>query len=427
VKVAYPHDGIDYNPHPVGLYSLLWQVGGKSMVKNLDTDKYPIGKFRHHKALDTLGNMPLQLTEVDSGYIESGFEFSSDCASNYFGHQFIPSKILVEYHKNGGGRLVTRSMDPRHNSAKFFNTPNLTIRSAGRTHFDLYSLRISPASGNPYNCPDVKIVKIRNDRRIDSIVIPFGCGMSSRQTLKEIDLNWKGISSVELSSAKAFSVDEVNGSPGIAKFENIDHVRLTYDTWDVASVFQHLPIGPVVHPNVLITNNGGGRWYNYWKHGNQWMNFNAPYIQIEGNEQPVSFYHLHVQHSQNDVKVRLKNARSVRIFGVKVENPRTVLRAYNSNDIHVYGHGGMTNPIPGHNQYYFENCQNYKVVSLAEQLYEYNSPGKNYWNYLVKTDYSEALYKSLKDVRVQDVYTNDDFYRPLWWEFATDRESEQMP
>ncbi|MDV7392813.1 hypothetical protein RZS08_15700, partial [Arthrospira platensis SPKY1] len=51
---------------------------------------------------------------------------------------------------------------------------------------------------------------------------------------------------------------------------------------------------PNRYPNVIITGNGGGRWYTFWFHGRQGLTQETPFLRVHDTTEPLHIYHLHL-------------------------------------------------------------------------------------------------------------------------------------
>ena len=122
------------------------------------------------------------------------------------------------------------------------------------------------------------------------------------------------------------------------------------------------------HPSILITGNGGGRWYSYHA-----MQFFAETTQsqrailIEGTSQPLHFYNFEPQGGEGLAVAEIRNARNVSLYGCKTECDTTFLRVVDSDHIRIFGHGGIGNPEAGGVLYVFERTPNFLIANVADQ------------------------------------------------------------
>ena len=136
------------------------------------------------------------------------------------------------------------------------------------------------------------------------------------------------------------------------------------------------------HPFVIIEGNGGGKWYNFFIHGNPSPDESAyRHILIRNTKNYLGFYHLHAQHSEGDSQCEIDNSRNIRIYGVKTECANGFLRIKNSSDIRIYGHSGWGTTFPGTGLYTFEDCDDYLLSCFGgfiKDTAEAKSPWKKY-------------------------------------------------
>jgi len=135
------------------------------------------------------------------------------------------------------------------------------------------------------------------------------------------------------------------------------------------------------HPAVLVSGNGGGRWYNFL-YENFWPGHphqqlcgdlfpKAPFIKIAGASGNNRFYHFLIQHMKGPKRyhIEIEDAAAVRIYGTKNEPFANFLRAADSGRVEVHGIGGGANRwYPDIAMFLFENCREIFVTSYADQV-----------------------------------------------------------
>jgi len=125
---------------------------------------------------------------------------------------------------------------------------------------------------------------------------------------------------------------------------------------------------PMDHASILITGNGGGKWYSYHA-----MQFFAETTQsqrailIEGTRQPLHFYNFEPQGGEGLAVAEIRNSRNVSLYGCKTECDTTFLRVVDSDHIRIFGHGGIGNPKVGGALYVFERTPNFLIANVADQ------------------------------------------------------------
>jgi len=135
------------------------------------------------------------------------------------------------------------------------------------------------------------------------------------------------------------------------------------------------------HPAVLVSGNGGGRWYNFF-YENFWPGHpyqrlcgellpKAPFIKISGAGGNNRFYHFLLQHMKGDNRyhIEVENAAAVSIHGIKVEPFANFLKATNTDRVEIHGFGGGLNRwYPDIAMMLFEDCREVMVTSYADQV-----------------------------------------------------------
>ncbi|MDZ4199443.1 MAG: glycosyl hydrolase family 28-related protein [Kiritimatiellia bacterium] len=127
-------------------------------------------------------------------------------------------------------------------------------------------------------------------------------------------------------------------------------------------------------PLVRIAGQGGGKWYNFFVHGNHGQPAEYRHLLVDGAKGPLAFYHLHAQHSPADAQCEIRDSTDVTVYGVKTEGVKTFLRVWRSNHIRIYGHGGIGAPVdpfqPGWPaaQYVFEEVPHFLISNIGDQV-----------------------------------------------------------
>jgi len=371
VYPAGPYNNEAHSPVPCVHYSLLWQSNGSSIIRNTSHDSKVTNNYR--PSLVVLNNLTkdnwLSLKSIASPSTINGFVFSSNCESQYFNQTKLPSRIFVET-VSGNKRLMARSISPFNAAANSSTKSNIIIENNGSL-FTINSLKLANASWNPLGGDTVLIEGYSGTTKvIEKTVLMAGIN-KPRVSLETVILGWSNLTKVTINSSAMFSIDDVTINNVTTNFESVvaDAIvsgvdynnALYYDT------MRDLPLSNINHHLVKIT--GGVRWFNFWKHGDTWMRPTQAYICVENNTHPVNFYHFHAQHSMNDQKLLLNNAKDVSVFGIKTENAGYFIQSLNSNNIRVFGHGGLTTAPKGSMHYKFKNTTNYLVSSLTDEVY----------------------------------------------------------
>jgi hypothetical protein len=131
------------------------------------------------------------------------------------------------------------------------------------------------------------------------------------------------------------------------------------------------------YPEVVITGNGGGRWYGVMHAHNSKRDYpgESRRLLVEGTSQPLIFYNLEIEDSTSDWQSEIRNARNVAIYGFKTEN-HNVLLVNNSTNIALIGSGGA-------NQLKVLNSNSVLMTNLNPQ----NKDPERYTGYLLEEEY----------------------------------------
>ena len=125
---------------------------------------------------------------------------------------------------------------------------------------------------------------------------------------------------------------------------------------------------PMIRPSVLITGNGGGKWYNY--HVGQFFTLTTRdqrAILMDGVSEPLHFYNFEPQGGEGTSVAEIRNSKDVSIYGCKTECDTTFLRVADCDHIRIFGHGGIGNASPGGSLYVFERTPNFLIANIADQ------------------------------------------------------------
>lgn len=104
-------------------------------------------------------------------------------------------------------------------------------------------------------------------------------------------------------------------------------------------------------PLVLITGNGGGRWYDFWNDSDAGQGSTYRHIKIDGTSEPLKIYMLNAETDTDLPQAEIVNASNVQVFQTKWEGDavvngvtkrinQPVLDITNSTDISVFGFSG---------------------------------------------------------------------------------------
>jgi hypothetical protein len=130
---------------------------------------------------------------------------------------------------------------------------------------------------------------------------------------------------------------------------------------------------PIKHSAVLVTGNGGGKWYNFWCHGYYPYDNDVRILKIHGTRHRFQIYQLHGQHSHADAIFEISHASNVDVYGTKTECHTRFMDIHDSQKIRIFGMGGAFGPglnVKGETQpyYWFKNCSDFLVACMGQQI-----------------------------------------------------------
>ncbi|OHD63468.1 MAG: hypothetical protein A2096_17295 [Spirochaetes bacterium GWF1_41_5] len=122
-------------------------------------------------------------------------------------------------------------------------------------------------------------------------------------------------------------------------------------------------------PQVLIENNGGGKWYNFFIESAYNYLPSYRHLSIRNSKEPLSFYHLHAQDSDVFAQCEISNSANVNIYGIKTEHQTRFLYAQDCRNISVFGIGGYATAIKGSSHFVFKNCADFLLANPGDQAW----------------------------------------------------------
>lgn len=122
-------------------------------------------------------------------------------------------------------------------------------------------------------------------------------------------------------------------------------------------------------PMVLIENNGGGKWYNFFKESTYNYLPSYRHVSIRNTKEPLAFYHMHAQDADVFAQCEISNAYNVSIYGIKTEHQTRFLYALDSRHIRVFGLGGYATAIRGSAHLLFKDVDTILISNPGDQAW----------------------------------------------------------
>jgi hypothetical protein len=132
-------------------------------------------------------------------------------------------------------------------------------------------------------------------------------------------------------------------------------------------------------PLVVVTGNGGGKWYDFNQGDSDYMAATYRHMLILNTSQTLRFYQFNPEHAQGEANAEVRNSSNVEFYGVKSESNYPVLWIRDSNEINVYGYGGNAAAFPQGSTYpvsftpftpslfRIERTKNLRLVQLVDE------------------------------------------------------------
>jgi len=121
------------------------------------------------------------------------------------------------------------------------------------------------------------------------------------------------------------------------------------------------------HPMVLVSGNGGGRWYNFHSDSPGSPHSDYRHILVQGTHEPLAFYQCNPEHASSQTEMELRGARNVSIYGLKGERPTPILLIRDCDHIFVSGYSGVAIPPDGESLIKVERTPNYTIANLVDR------------------------------------------------------------
>lgn len=405
-----------HSADPAGHYACQWMVGGDSHIRMVDFKPGRYGNiwYNMQRVIESAA-----FGEVSVPLQRNGLSFDTESEIFWIG-QSIGNKLL-SHQINGRGVLMTRWYRPEW----YKPNCNMSISGAG---FDLSSLDLY--NGLYWEFDPRYTVTFRGHTAggVVEKTVDFGAdGKENPQSEPvTVTLNWHGLSKVEITSEYPFGINDVVSGGQTTSFNNLNVATLSMPCGLYHHGAQHLPIYPLNEAGLVITGHGGGTIYNWWQHGQPPYRPDVPFIRIVNNTGTVRFHHLHMQHCMNDTRLIMQNARNVHIYGQKTEIQSNLICVYNSDNIRIFGHAGMSNPGTGYHHYYFKDTPNFLVSNLNDDVRW--SDGQN-TRFKCDDPLPSVCYK-LYDALVDDyngtIYAPQRIHRPLLYRRGNPRPPAEM-
>lgn len=344
LTIQAPHAVASHSETDVIPYPLKWQSGRFSVIHHC---YFGPSSETNWRIQYVMGNA-FKLSQETGKYVNGGLQL----------HSNDPLERLFIEARPEGTAITMPFMD---------DGSELTITAADSPPFALQSFELSKATFGPGVSFDVTITGQHSDGTTSTETIPFTEEWIDREQLKTVQLNWTDLDEVTIRAPLPFGVRDIVSSEGTTDFARRRPYYVAVACEDSRLGFEHFPFASIHHPQVLITGNGGGRWYNSFQHGDIWADADFRFIEVRDTHEPLNIYHWHLQHVHSDSGAVFQNAQFVSIFGLKSEHNSRFLSVYDSDHIRVFGWGGLADADAGGSHFYFEDTPNFLHAAMAEE------------------------------------------------------------
>jgi len=348
-------------PEPLACYPLLWRAGASSVVDMLDySNQHGEGK---QYFLQFTMRLFFGLAETASPATDpaSGLQLASTSAKQ--------PRLFAE--SPAAGHNKKKSQDGLAALTTPFDKDGCGILLSARGRpFDLDELQVCHATFE--DAPDFSVTIA--GQQADGTKLQGRVAFTGRQPLPRLEpravaLGWKQVVEARLSAPKPFGLAALVAGGKKTTFDGVATKPISLQRNDLRRGFEHFPFAPNVHPMILITGHGGGRWYNFWRHGDIWAQEDYRQVLVKDNLTPLHIYHWHLQHVHSAAQAGFVNAGQVSVYGIKHEHQSCFLEVVRSDRIRIFGSGGLSNAAPGSAHFRFVDTANFLVSNLADEIH----------------------------------------------------------
>ncbi|MBE0536249.1 MAG: hypothetical protein IH624_11325, partial [Phycisphaerae bacterium] len=126
---------------------------------------------------------------------------------------------------------------------------------------------------------------------------------------------------------------------------------------------------PRTSPFVVVTGNGGGKWYNF-EMGVGQASPGYRHILIDGTHQPLAFYQCCPEGVRSEANMEIRDSRNVSIYGLKGEGNTYMVWMKDSADVGIFGYGGNASGQPDNTLFRVERCSDYVLAGMVDHPME---------------------------------------------------------
>lgn len=126
---------------------------------------------------------------------------------------------------------------------------------------------------------------------------------------------------------------------------------------------------PRTTPLVVVTGNGGGKWYNF-EAGVGVASPGYRHILIDGTHEALAFYQCCPEGVRSEANMEIVNSRNVDIYGFKGEGNTYMVWMKDSARVRIFGYGGNASGRPDDTLFRLERCQDFLLAGMVDHPME---------------------------------------------------------
>jgi len=119
-------------------------------------------------------------------------------------------------------------------------------------------------------------------------------------------------------------------------------------------------------PLVLVTGNGGGRWYNFFQESHRGQGRDYRHLLIHDTDGPFAIYQCNPEHALSETNMEIRSARHVSLYGVKSEGNRCVIKIEDSDHVRVFGYGGNAAALERQSLFVIRNAPDFLIANAVD-------------------------------------------------------------
>lgn len=120
------------------------------------------------------------------------------------------------------------------------------------------------------------------------------------------------------------------------------------------------------YPLVLVTGNGGGRWFNFFQESYRGHGPKYRHLEINAIKGPFAIYQCNPEHARGEANMEIRRSKNISIYGLKSEGNRAVVKIVDSDNIRVFGYGGNASALEDNALFVISGTPNFLIANALD-------------------------------------------------------------